>query len=76
MPCTLVLVRHGESDWNQENRFTGWVDCDLSAKGREEAKAGGKALKNAGFRFDAAYCSVLKRAIHTLWICLDELVVY
>jgi 2,3-bisphosphoglycerate-dependent phosphoglycerate mutase len=73
MPCTLVLVRHGESSWNKENRFTGWVDCDLSDKGREEAKAGGKALKDAGFKFDVAFCSVLKRAIHTLWICLDEL---
>eukprot|EP00994_Dinema_validum_P000816 NODE_1159_length_1071_cov_155.068493_g895_i0.p1 GENE.NODE_1159_length_1071_cov_155.068493_g895_i0~~NODE_1159_length_1071_cov_155.068493_g895_i0.p1 ORF type:complete len:274 (+),score=57.56 NODE_1159_length_1071_cov_155.068493_g895_i0:53-823(+) len=73
MPYTLVLVRHGESDWNKQNKFTGWVDCDLSEKGREEAKAGGKALKEAGYKFDVAYTSVLKRAIHTLWSVLDEL---
>jgi len=71
MPYTLVLVRHGESVWNQENKFTGWVDVDLSEKGREEAAAGGKALKDAGLEFDVAYTSVLKRAIHTLWSCLD-----
>eukprot|EP00668_Euglena_longa_P042911 GGOE01056820.1.p1 GENE.GGOE01056820.1~~GGOE01056820.1.p1 ORF type:complete len:189 (-),score=33.33 GGOE01056820.1:448-984(-) len=71
MPYTLVLVRHGESTWNQENKFTGWVDVDLSDKGRSEAAAGGKALKDAGLEFDLAYSSVLKRAIHTLWACLD-----
>jgi len=69
----LVLLRHGESDWNRENRFTGWTDVDLSGKGRQEAKEGGGALKAAGYVFDAAYTSVLKRAIRTLWIALDEL---
>ena len=69
----LVLLRHGESDWNRENRFTGWTDVDLSAKGVEEARAGGRALKAAGFRFDLCYTSVLKRAIRTLWIALEEL---
>lgn len=69
----LVLVRHGESQWNQENRFTGWYDVDLSDKGRTEAKAAGQLLKKEGFTFDFAYTSVLKRAIHTLWNVLDEL---
>lgn len=69
----LVLVRHGESLWNNENRFTGWYDVDLSDKGRSEAKAAGKLLKQEGFTFDFAYTSVLKRAIHTLWHILDEL---
>ncbi|WP_338659102.1 2,3-diphosphoglycerate-dependent phosphoglycerate mutase [Yersinia intermedia] len=69
----LVLVRHGESQWNNENRFTGWYDVDLSEKGRGEAKAAGKLLKDEGFAFDFAYTSVLKRAIHTLWSVLDEL---
>ncbi|WP_145573647.1 2,3-diphosphoglycerate-dependent phosphoglycerate mutase [Yersinia mollaretii] len=69
----LVLVRHGESQWNNENRFTGWYDVDLSEKGRTEAKAAGKLLKDEGFAFDFAYTSVLKRAIHTLWSILDEL---
>ena len=69
----LVLVRHGESQWNNENRFTGWYDVDLSDKGRTEAKAAGKLLKDEGFNFDFAYTSVLKRAIHTLWNILDEL---
>ncbi len=69
----LVLVRHGESQWNNENRFTGWYDVDLSEKGRIEAKAAGKLLKDEGFAFDFAYTSVLKRAIHTLWSILDEL---
>ena len=69
----LVLVRHGESQWNKENRFTGWYDVDLSEKGRGEAKAAGKLLKDEGFAFDFAYTSVLKRAIHTLWSVLDEL---
>eukprot|EP00993_Chasmostoma_nieuportense_P002676 NODE_3450_length_964_cov_40.825568_g3301_i0.p1 GENE.NODE_3450_length_964_cov_40.825568_g3301_i0~~NODE_3450_length_964_cov_40.825568_g3301_i0.p1 ORF type:complete len:258 (+),score=67.05 NODE_3450_length_964_cov_40.825568_g3301_i0:59-832(+) len=73
MPFTLVLVRHGESEWNKENRFTGWVDCDLSDKGRLEAAAGGAALKAAGYTFDVAYTSYLKRAIHTLWPILDAL---
>lgn len=69
----LVLLRHGESVWNKENRFTGWTDVDLSEKGFEEAKAGGKLLKEAGFEFDLAHTSVLKRAIRTLNIVLDEL---
>ena len=69
----LVLVRHGESEWNKENRFTGWHDVDLSEKGRTEAKAAGQLLKDEGFQFDFAYTSVLKRAIHTLWNVLDEL---
>lgn len=69
----LVIVRHGESVWNKENRFTGWVDVDLSEKGREEAQKAAKSLKEAGFKFDVAYTSVLKRAIRTLWFTLDEL---
>src|SRR5881296_1695016 len=69
----LVLLRHGESDWNRENRFTGWTDVDLSQKGIEEARAAGKHLKSAGYSFDLAFTSVLKRAIRTLWIALDEL---
>jgi 2,3-bisphosphoglycerate-dependent phosphoglycerate mutase len=69
----LVLIRHGESEWNKENRFTGWKDVDLSEKGREEAKAAGQLLKADGFVFDEAYTSVLKRAIRTLWIILDEM---
>jgi 2,3-bisphosphoglycerate-dependent phosphoglycerate mutase len=69
----LVLLRHGESQWNRENRFTGWVDVDLSPVGIEEARAAGRLLKAEGYRFDLAFCSVLKRAIRTLWIALDEL---
>ena len=69
----LVLLRHGESDWNRENRFTGWTDVDLSAQGLAEARAGGKLLKSEGYAFDQAFTSVLKRAIRTLWIALDEL---
>ena len=69
----VVLLRHGESDWNRENRFTGWTDVDLSDKGRLEAKTAGELLKSLGYRFDQAYCSVLKRAIRTLWIVLDEM---
>ncbi len=69
----LVLIRHGESDWNKENRFTGWTDVDLSEKGREEAHEGGRILKAEGYQFDVAYTSVLKRAIRTLWIVLDEM---
>jgi len=68
----LVLIRHGESTWNKENRFTGWTDVDLSEKGREEALEGGRALRAEGYTFDVAYTSVLKRAIHTLWMVLDE----
>jgi len=69
----LVLLRHGESVWNRENRFTGWTDVDLSAQGVEEAKSAGRVLREGGFAFDVAYTSVLKRAIRTLWIALDEL---
>jgi len=68
-----VIIRHGESLWNQENRFTGWQDVDLATKGREEALRGGSALKDRGFVFDVAYTSVLKRAIHTLDIVLNQL---
>jgi 2,3-bisphosphoglycerate-dependent phosphoglycerate mutase len=70
---TLVLLRHGESTWNQENRFTGWTDVDLSSRGLEEARDAGRLLKAGGYTFDLAYTSVLKRAIRTLWIALDEL---
>jgi len=70
---TLVLLRHGESEWNKENRFTGWVDVDLSDKGRQEAKAAGQLLKAHGFTFDRAFSSVLKRAIRTLWMVQDEM---
>jgi 2,3-bisphosphoglycerate-dependent phosphoglycerate mutase len=69
----LVLIRHGESTWNNENRFTGFKDVDLSDKGRIEAKAAGELLKKEGFTFDIAHTSVLKRAIRTLWTILDEL---
>ena len=68
----LVLVRHGESTWNKENRFTGWTDVDLSEKGLQEAHDGGLVLKAEGYTFDVAYTSVLKRAIRTLWVVLDE----
>jgi 2,3-bisphosphoglycerate-dependent phosphoglycerate mutase len=70
---TLVLLRHGESTWNKENRFTGWTDVDLSERGREEARAAGRLLKEGSYAFDLAYTSVLKRAIRTLWMALDEL---
>ncbi|MEZ4228864.1 MAG: 2,3-diphosphoglycerate-dependent phosphoglycerate mutase [Polyangiaceae bacterium] len=70
---TLVLLRHGESQWNKENRFTGWVDVPLSEKGITEAKRAGELLKAEGLRFDVAYTSVLKRAIKTLWLALEEL---
>lgn len=69
----LVLVRHGESIWNKENRFTGWTDVDLSEKGLQEAKEGGELLKKEGYVFDIAFTSVLKRAIRTLWIILDRM---
>ncbi|XP_017312590.1 phosphoglycerate mutase 1b [Ictalurus punctatus] len=67
----LVLIRHGESCWNQENRFCGWFDADLSDTGTQEAKKGGQALKDAGYEFDVCYTSVLKRAIRTLWLVLE-----
>jgi 2,3-bisphosphoglycerate-dependent phosphoglycerate mutase len=69
----VVLLRHGESTWNRENRFTGWTDVDLSDKGREEAAEAGKVLRESGFVFDVAFTSVLKRAIRTCWMALDEL---
>ena len=69
----VVLLRHGESTWNKENRFTGWTDVDLNEKGIGEAKASGKILKAEGYDFDIAYTSVLKRALRTLWLCLDEM---
>jgi 2,3-bisphosphoglycerate-dependent phosphoglycerate mutase len=67
-----VLIRHGESTWNQENKFTGWYDCPLSEKGHTEAAAAGKLLKEGGFKFDIAYTSYLKRAIRTLWHTLEQ----
>ena len=69
----VVLLRHGESVWNKENLFTGWTDVDLSEKGIEEAHDAGKVLKAEGYTFDIAYTSVLKRAIRTLWLTLDEM---
>ena len=71
--CKLVLLRHGESIWNKENRYTGWTDVDLSEHGIEEAQNAARALINEGFTFDVAFTSVLKRAIRTLWIVLDEM---
>ena len=73
MTHTLVLLRHGESTWNKENRFTGWTDVDLTDKGREEARLAGQLIKEAGLDFDRTFTSVLKRAIRTWWITLDEL---
>ena len=70
-PCRVVLLRHGFSTWNEENRFTGWTDVDLATKGRAEAAEAGRLLKEGGYVFDIAYTSVLKRAIHTLWVVLD-----
>ncbi|HYT16176.1 MAG TPA: 2,3-diphosphoglycerate-dependent phosphoglycerate mutase [Burkholderiales bacterium] len=69
----IVLLRHGESVWNSENRFTGWIDVDLSERGVVEAKRAGAILKEMGFSFDLAYTSVLKRAIRTLWLALEEM---
>ena len=69
----IVLVRHGQSEWNLENRFTGWTDVELSANGLGEARRAGEILKENGYLFDVAYTSVLKRAIRTLWIILDQM---
>ena len=69
----LALLRHGESIWNKENRFTGWTDVDLSEKGIQEATQAAKVLKKEGYSFDVAFTSVLKRAIRTLWIVQDEM---
>jgi 2,3-bisphosphoglycerate-dependent phosphoglycerate mutase len=70
---TLVLLRHGESTWNKENRFTGWTDVELSKKGVEEATQAGRTLRDAGYVFDVAHTSVLKRAIKTLWLALEQM---
>src|SRR5262249_58327303 len=70
---TLILLRHGESDWNRENRFTGWTDVDLSAKGVQEALSAGDEMKKAGYAFDVAYTSALKRAIKTLNVALERM---
>ena len=69
----LIILRHGESEWNLTNRFSGWTDIDLTEQGVKEARAGGQLLKDEGFTFDIAYTSVLKRAIRTLWLVLDEM---
>ncbi|BAP58414.1 2,3-diphosphoglycerate-dependent phosphoglycerate mutase [Candidatus Tachikawaea gelatinosa] len=69
----IILIRHGESQWNKENRFTGWCDIDLSEQGHDEAKKAGKIIKKHSFSFDYSYTSMLKRAIHTLWHVLDEI---
>src|SRR3954447_2749616 len=69
----IALLRHGESVWNRENRFTGWTDVDLSDAGRDEAGPAGRLFAENGFEFDVAYTSVLKRAVRTLWIALDEM---
>jgi 2,3-bisphosphoglycerate-dependent phosphoglycerate mutase len=69
----VVLLRHGESTWNKENRFTGWTDVDLTDRGRDEAREAGRLMKAEGYEFDIAYTSVLKRAIRTLWIAIDEM---
>lgn len=73
MPAPLVLIRHGQSTWNLENRFTGWVDVDLTERGAAEARSGAKLLAAEGFDFDVCHTSLLKRAIRTLWIALEEL---
>jgi 2,3-bisphosphoglycerate-dependent phosphoglycerate mutase len=73
MPGQLVLLRHGQSIWNLENLFTGWVDVDLTEQGREEARSAGRLLKQEGFEFHQVFTSVLKRAIRTMWIVLDEM---
>jgi 2,3-bisphosphoglycerate-dependent phosphoglycerate mutase len=73
MPGKLVLIRHGQSTWNLQNLFTGWVDVDLTEQGRNEARDAGKLLKAEGFEFDLVFTSVLKRAIRTMWIVLDEM---
>ena len=72
-PHRVVLLRHGQSEWNRENRFTGWTDVDLSAQGLAEARQAGQALREAGYVFDVAFTSVLKRAIRTAWIVLEQL---
>jgi 2,3-bisphosphoglycerate-dependent phosphoglycerate mutase len=73
MTTTLALLRHGQSEWNLQNRFTGWVDVDLSDEGRREARLAGRLLKRSGVEFERAYSSVLKRAVRTLWLALEEM---
>ena len=73
MNPTLVLLRHGQSTWNLENRFTGWFDCDLSEQGESEARTAGEQLRDAGVEFDCVFTSVLKRAIRTMWLALEEM---
>jgi len=73
MTHTLVLLRHGQSQWNLDNRFTGWIDVDITAKGAEEARDAGRLMKEEKLQFDIAHTSVLKRAIRTLWVALDVL---
>ena len=73
MNPNLVLLRHGQSTWNLENRFTGWFDCDLSEQGESEARTAGEQLKEVGVKFDCVYTSVLKRAIRTMWLALEEM---
>ncbi|MDE0742550.1 MAG: 2,3-diphosphoglycerate-dependent phosphoglycerate mutase [Woeseiaceae bacterium] len=73
MASKLILIRHGQSDWNLKNLFTGWTDVELTAKGRSEAKNAGKIIANLDFNIDIAFTSLLKRAIHTLWLILDEI---
>lgn len=70
---TLILLRHGESEWNRENLFTGWMDVELDEYGREQAMNAGRLMKNAGIKVDVAFTSYLKRAVHTLWLALDEM---
>ena len=70
---TLVLLRHGQSRWNLENRFTGWVDVDLTEQGRAEAAEAGRLLRDGGYDFDVVHTSLLKRAIRTMWLALDEM---
>src|SRR5512145_2539510 len=73
MTHKLVLLRHGESIWNLDNRFTGWTDVDLSPRGIDEARRAGRLLREGGYAFDLAFTSLLKRAIRTLWLALDEM---
>jgi len=73
MTTRLVLLRHGETTWNKDNRFTGWTDVDLSRRGFSEAKEAGRLLRGAGFVFDIAFTLVLRRAVRTLWLVLDEM---
>lgn len=73
MTTKLILIRHGQSEWNLKNLFTGWTDVELTKKGRSEAKNAGKIIANLDFDIDIAFTSLLKRAIHTLWIILDEI---